>query len=148
MAQWSDPSSVQQLLTAGADTSLLNNQGSTPLIKLAYQMSGICLDDHHLDGRGTNPRLETFTLVLQNTVDVNAQNTAGDNALHALATGRLSGVMGRGRIEAAKLLFGTRGVDLAKKNLEGKTAGELFAENDVEGLVQGNAELTRLLPRS
>jgi len=145
MAQWSDPSSVQQLLTAGADTSLLNNQGSTPLIKIAYELSGWCLNYHNVDGQGTNPRLETFTLILQNTVDVNVKNNKGDTALHALATGSLSGVMGKGRIEAAKLLVGERGVDVAERNLEGKTAGELFAENDFEGLFRGNAELTRLL---
>lgn len=110
-------------------------------------MSGMCLNGHYLDGRGTNPRLETFTLVLQNTVDVDAKNNMGDTALHALATERLSGVMGQGRIEAAKLLVGKRGVDVAEKNREGKMAGELFAENDVEGLFQGNAELTRLLAR-
>jgi len=134
-------------LTAGADTSLLDNQRSTPLIKLAYEMSGFCLNGHYLDGRGTNPRLETFTLVLQNTVDINAKNNKGDTALHALAIGRLSGVMGQGRIEAAKLLVGKQGVDVAERNREGKTAGELFKENDVEGLVRGDAELTRLLAR-
>jgi len=134
-------------LSAGAGTSLLNNQGSTPLIQLAYKMSGFCLNYHHLDGQGTNPRLETFTLVLQNTVDVNAKNNKGDTALHALATGRLAGVMGKGRIEAAKLLVGERGVDVTERNREGKTAGELFKENDVEGLVRGDAELTRLLAR-
>ncbi len=110
-------------------------------------MSGFCLNYHHLDGRGTNPRLETFTLVVQNTVDVNVKNNKGDTALHALAAGRLSGVMGQGRIEAAKFLVGKKGVNVAERNREGKTAGELFAENDVEGLVQGDAELTRLLTR-
>ncbi len=108
-------------------------------------MSGFCLNRHDLDGRGTNPRLETFTLVLQNTLDVNAKNNMGDTALHALATERLSGVMGQGRIEAAKLLVEKSDVNVAERNGEGKTAGELFAENDVEGLVQGNAELTQLL---
>ena len=84
---------------------------------------------------------------MQNTVDVNAKNNKGDTALHALATGRLAGVMGKGRIEAAKLLVGERGVDVTERNREGKTAGELFKENDVEGLVRGDAELTRLLAR-
>ena len=111
-------------------------------------MSGVCFDrGYYLDGRGINPRLETFTLVLQNTVDVSAKNNKGDTALHALATGRLAGVMGKGRIEAAKLLVGKQGVDVAERNREGKTAGELFKENDVEGLVRGDAELTRLLAR-
>lgn len=116
-------------------------------MKLAYEMSGFCLNYHSLDGRGTNPRLETFTLVLQHTVDVNAQNHKGDTALHALATERLSGVMGKGRIEAAKLLIARMGGNFAVRNHEGKAAGELFAENDYEGLVRGDAELTRLLAR-
>lgn len=113
----------------------------------AYEMSSFCLNDHQYDGRGTNQRLETFTLVLQHTVDVNTQNHKGDTALHALATGRLSGIMGQGRIEAAKLLIEKMGGNVAERNKEGKTAGELFAENDVEGLVRGDAELTRLLAR-
>jgi len=143
-ARWSNPESVQLLLSAGADTSIRNNHGDTPLIKYAYEMSGFCLNYHHLDGRGTNPRLETFKLVMQSTVGVNAKNDRGDTALHALANGRLSGHMAQGRMEAAKSLI-EKGADVSSRNGDAKTAGDLFIQNDTGLLLQKDAFLVQLL---
>lgn len=107
-------------------------------------MSGFCLNYHDLDGRGTNPRLETFQLVLQETVDINAKNNRGDTALHALATGRLSGYLARGRVEAATLLL-EKGAEVTSRNGDGKTAGALFVQNDTDYLIRNDPALAQLL---
>lgn len=107
-------------------------------------MSGFCLNYHHLDGCGTNPRLETFKMIMQSTVDVNAKNNKGDTALHALANGRLLGPMAQDRMEAAKLLI-EKGADVSCRNGDMNTAGDLFIENDTDLLLQNDAFLVKLL---
>lgn len=107
-------------------------------------MSGFCLNYHHLNGCGTNPRLETFKMVMQSAVDVNAKNNKGDTALHALANERLSGHMAQGRMEAAKLLI-EKGADVSSRNGDMKTAGDLFVQYDTDLLLQKDAILVQLL---
>jgi len=107
-------------------------------------MSGFCLNYYDLDSRDLNPRLVTFKMVLQHTVDVNAKNNKGETALHVLANDQLSGHMAKGRIEAAKLLI-KKGADVSARDGDGKTAGDVFIQNDTDLMLRKDAELAQLL---
>lgn len=111
-------------------------------------MSGFCLNYHHIDGRGINPRLETFRMVLEHTTDadINIQNSKGQTALHAVANYRhiRDPYIAKGRREAAKLLI-KRGIDIAARDADGKTAGDLFVKNDMDSMFRKDVELVQLL---
>lgn len=124
--------------------SARNDDGETPLIRFASHMSGPCVNAYHIHGKGVNHRLEAFIHILRYSPDVNAKNTKGQSALHALSHGYLRGPMTDGRFKAAKLLI-AKGAEITFLDADGRTARTLFIQNDTDLLFQTDSELVRLL---
>jgi ankyrin repeat protein len=121
-AVWrSDLEVVQLLLVAHADINSQNDDGETPLISYASNISGHCLNFFHSHGKGSNPRLEVFKLLLDADANLNANDNRGRTALHALTSRPASRHMARGRFLAVRLLIES-GVEINARDVEGKTA--------------------------
>ncbi|KAF8535425.1 ankyrin repeat-containing domain protein [Trichophaea hybrida] len=121
-AVWrSDPEVVQLLLEANTDINAQNDDGETPLIIYATNISGHCLNFFHSHGKGRNLRLEVFKLLLDADANVNARDNKGRTALHALMSRPASRHMARGRFMAVRLLV-EAGVEINARDKDGKTA--------------------------
>jgi ankyrin repeat protein len=74
-----------------------------------------------------DPRLDGFRMLLAaRSVDVNAQDHAGNTALHLLAANRYADSQGR-RVQCARWLVEAGG-DVGVTDLQGRTAAELLRE--------------------
>lgn len=136
MVAWrSDPEVVNLLLQAGADTNARNKDGQTPLMAVASQITGVCLNNFHVYGKGINPRLESFKLLLTAGSDVNAKDVKGRTALHKLVMCGTWGHMTQGRLEAARLLVQGK-VEVEALDVDGKMASQLFAHRRNPKLAQ------------
>ena len=130
LAWRSGPEAVELLLRAGADVTIRNDAGQTPLIKHASQFNsyGIQLE-------GTNPRIAVLKLLLDADSDINATDFRGRTALHSLAANRFLDRFDD-KLSGARLLL-ARGINALARDNEGMTAADLLQEKD--------GSLTRLL---
>ncbi len=135
----SDPETIELLLDYGADTSSRDSTGNTPLVKAAHALahsSLVCLYDKQSIMNDLACRC--FKIILDNTLDIDAQGKNGFTALHALACGHLRNPTAHGRLEAARLLL-TKGADIRIKCNRPCTAGDMFVKNDREGILREKA---------
>ena len=126
MVAWrSDPEVVELLLNAGADTNARNHEGQTPLMAFTSQITGVCLNNFHAYGKGINPRLESFKLLMIAGCDMKAKDLRGRTALHALVMCPIWGHMTQGHLEAATLLL-QGNVEMDALDMDRNMASQLF----------------------
>jgi len=82
---------------------------------------------HHED---SNPRLDTFRMLLEAGSDVNASDIKGRTALHVLAADRFFDRDGN-RPKAIRLLLAS-GIERSARNAEDRTAAELLQPGEIE----------------
>ncbi|KAI9826358.1 MAG: hypothetical protein M1832_000275 [Thelocarpon impressellum] len=123
-ARWSDPTTVQSLLRAGASLTARNDAGETALIRFANRLS--------LPEGESRPRTQSFRLVLEAGSNVEAKDAQMRTALHALVADTSNRPV-KSALMAAKLLVG-RGLDAAARDAQGKTAAEYIGASDDEEL--------------
>jgi len=110
-----DVEMMRILLDAGADVTLTQKSGNTPLILCAGAVSGGGGEGEDTPDRVSEAEaLAAIRLMLDAGVDVNAQNTSGDTALHTAATA------GGGQPAIFRLLV-ERGARLDLKNKADRT---------------------------
>lgn len=95
--------------------------GETPLIKFASEIDGHCLNYFHSHGRGTNPRLEAFELLINAGADVHTRDLKGRTVLHALTSPLASPTMAYGQWEAMRLAL-EKGAEVDAMDVDGRTA--------------------------
>jgi len=107
----------------GADVTMRNDAGETPLIKHALQLNG-----HGIQWEGTNPRITALKLLLNAGSDINATDFRGRTALHSLAANRFMDRF-NDKLSGAKLLL-ARGISALARDNEGMTVANLLQEKD------------------
>ena len=118
-----DPEAVELLLRAGADVTMRNDAGETPLIKHTSQLNG-----HGIQPEGTNPRIAALKLLLDADSDINATDLRGRTALHSLAANRFVDRFDN-KLSGARLLS-ARGINALARDNEGMVAADLLQGKD------------------
>lgn len=123
VAKSRDITILQKLFAVGADATLKNDDGNTPLIVAA------------MHGRG----LSVKELVKKDGVEVNVVNNKGNTALYeavdAWGKSEDSNVSAQGLCRVVQPLF-DKGADLSVKNNDGKTALDLVQTDDVKEVLK------------
>ncbi len=76
---------VKLLLEAGADLTIKNSLGRTPLIQYAYKILDLSYYPNQELDKAVRPRSLVFKLMVDAGADVNASDLKGRTSLYALA---------------------------------------------------------------
>jgi len=117
---------VQALLDAGSEPDGINNDGSTPLLLFASQIS---LRSNYI-WPGSNSRIDSLSLLLAAGADPNRTDVEGRNALHMIAAIRHTDA-DKNRLRASRLLL-ARGARKDFLNIHGNEPEDLLSQDDGE----------------
>ncbi len=131
----SDPAIVELLLQAGADLTIKNASGQTPLHKFASDIDGFCCGRYTPDGEQVDHRMQVLNMLIDAGADVNTVDIRNRTCLHALADCSRRYAQKPRRAEAAKLLLAA-GVALEAVDSDGRTALELFSNLKDQAMVK------------
>ncbi len=125
---------MQALLDAGSELDGINNDGSTPLLLFASQIS---LRSNYI-WPGLNSRIKSLNLLLAAGADPIVTDVEGRNALHMIAAIRHTDAE-KNRLRASRLLL-ARGARKDLLDIHGNEPEDLLSPDD--------GELRRLLAES
>jgi len=127
-AAWrSNPEIVRLLLRAGANLTMKNDEGQTPLIKFASSLNRVCV--YNADAEDLDPRVQVLWMLITADADVDAVDAKHQTALHAVALCSEDYTKQPRRIEAAKLLLAA-GLALEAADSDGRTALDIFIKQE------------------
>jgi ankyrin repeat protein len=81
---------IKLLLERGANPNLTNDEGNTPLHRIAYSISKISYDDRDKCYRRKEMPFDMFGLLIKYQADLNLENNFGDTPLHIIAKAEIS----------------------------------------------------------
>jgi ankyrin repeat protein len=81
---------IKLLLERGANPNLINEEGNTPLHRIAYSISKISYDDRDKCYRRKEMPFDMFALLVKYQADINLKNNLGDTPLHIIAKAKIS----------------------------------------------------------
>lgn len=107
---------IKLLLEHGANPNLINDEGNTPLHRIAYSISKISYDDQDKCYRRKEMPFNMFDLLIKYQADLNLENNLGDTPLHIIAKAEIS-------VDYDNLV--KLGANPLHKNKRGETAQQL-----------------------